>query len=128
MIFQAETRDALLHAINEEYVEAVEVLLENEEEKWKEGDLHVSTSKHREKYPTLKLKYDNGFIVNMLYVVSIAICRAGKQSRQKLPPLLQTLHLWCWQLIETITKSSKFFWTEAEHCLCRTMLGKIVNE
>ena len=45
MIFQAETRDALLHAINEEYVEAVEVLLENEEEKWKEGDLHVSASK-----------------------------------------------------------------------------------
>ena len=47
MIFQAETRDALLHAINEEYVEAVEVLLENEEEKWKEGDLHVSCSKLR---------------------------------------------------------------------------------
>ena len=37
-----ETRDALLHAIDEEYVEAVEVLLENEEMKHKEGELHVS--------------------------------------------------------------------------------------
>ena len=36
-----ETRDALLHAIDEEYVEAVEVLLENEEMKHKEGELHV---------------------------------------------------------------------------------------
>ena len=39
--FQVETRDALLHAIDEEYVEAVEVLLENEEMKHKEGELHV---------------------------------------------------------------------------------------
>ena len=38
-----ETRDALLHAIDEEYVEAVEVLLENEEMTHKEGELHVST-------------------------------------------------------------------------------------
>ena len=37
-----ETRDALLHAIDEEYVEAVEVLLENEEMTHKEGELHVS--------------------------------------------------------------------------------------
>jgi hypothetical protein len=37
-----ETKDALLHAINEEYVEAVEVLLEHEESIHKEGDLWVS--------------------------------------------------------------------------------------
>ena len=41
MLFKVETRDALLHAIDEEYVEAVEVLLENEEMTHKEGDLHV---------------------------------------------------------------------------------------
>ena len=40
-MFQVETRDALLHAIDEEYVEAVEVLLEHEEMKHKEGELHV---------------------------------------------------------------------------------------
>ena len=39
---QVETKDALLHAINEEYVEAVEVLLEHEESVHKEGELHVS--------------------------------------------------------------------------------------
>ena len=33
--------DALLHAINEEYVEAVEVLLEHEEMIHKPGNLHV---------------------------------------------------------------------------------------
>ena len=38
---KVETRDALLHAIDEEYVEAVEVLLENEEMTHKEGELHV---------------------------------------------------------------------------------------
>ena len=40
-ISKVETRDALLHAIDEEYVEAVEVLLENEEMTHKEGELHV---------------------------------------------------------------------------------------
>ena len=40
-IIKVETRDALLHAIDEEYVEAVEVLLENEEMTHKEGELHV---------------------------------------------------------------------------------------
>ena len=38
---QVETKDALLHAINEEYVEAVEVLLEHEEQVHREGELHV---------------------------------------------------------------------------------------
>ena len=38
---QVETKDALLHAINEEYVEAVEVLLEHEEGIHKEGEPHV---------------------------------------------------------------------------------------
>ena len=38
-----ETKDALLHAINEEFVEAVEVLLEHEETIHKEGEPHVSS-------------------------------------------------------------------------------------
>ena len=35
---QVETKDALLHAINEEYVEAVEVLLDHEESIHVEGE------------------------------------------------------------------------------------------
>ena len=38
---QVETKDALLHAINEEYVEAVEVLLDHEESIHKDGELWV---------------------------------------------------------------------------------------
>ena len=37
-LLQAETKDALLHAINEEYVEAVEVLLDHEESIHLEGE------------------------------------------------------------------------------------------
>ena len=37
-MFKVETKDALLHAINEEYVEAVEVLLDHEESIHKEGE------------------------------------------------------------------------------------------
>ena len=40
-IIQVETKDALLHAINEEFVEAVEVLLEHEETIHQEGTPHV---------------------------------------------------------------------------------------
>ena len=36
--YQVETKDALLHAINEEYVEAVEVLLDHEESIHVEGE------------------------------------------------------------------------------------------
>lgn len=39
---QVDTKDALLHAISEEYVEAVEVLLEHEEATKKIGEPHVS--------------------------------------------------------------------------------------
>lgn len=38
-----ESRDALLHAINAEYVEAVDLLLEYEELIHKEGEPHVSS-------------------------------------------------------------------------------------
>ena len=41
-LLKVETKDALLHAINEEFVEAVEVLLDHEETIHKPGELHVS--------------------------------------------------------------------------------------
>lgn len=37
-----ETRDALLHAISEEFVEAVEALLDHEERHNRPGEPHVS--------------------------------------------------------------------------------------
>ena len=42
VIMGVETRDALLEAINQEFVEAVELLLEHEELIHKEGDPYVS--------------------------------------------------------------------------------------
>lgn len=42
VIMGVETNDALLHAINAEFVEAVELLLEHEELIYKEGELYVS--------------------------------------------------------------------------------------
>ena len=39
---RVDTKDALLHAISEEYVEAVELLLEHEEINHIPGDPHVS--------------------------------------------------------------------------------------
>uniref|UniRef100_A0A0P4WMR0 Uncharacterized protein n=1 Tax=Scylla olivacea TaxID=85551 RepID=A0A0P4WMR0_SCYOL len=44
VVMGVETRDALLHAIDAEFVEAVEVLLEHEEVVHKEGDKYVSSS------------------------------------------------------------------------------------
>ena len=38
---KVETKDALLHAISEQFVEAVEVLLDDEELHHKPGELHV---------------------------------------------------------------------------------------
>lgn len=42
IIMGVETKDALLQAINAEFVEAVELLLEHEELIHKDGDLYVS--------------------------------------------------------------------------------------
>jgi len=42
VIMGVETKDALLHAINAEFVEAVELLLEHEELIFKEGEPYVS--------------------------------------------------------------------------------------
>ena len=44
VIMGVETKDALLEAINQEFVEAVELLLEHEELIHKEGDLYVSNN------------------------------------------------------------------------------------
>ena len=42
VVMGVETKDALLHAINVEFVEAVELLLDHEEQIYKEGELYVS--------------------------------------------------------------------------------------
>ena len=42
LAYKVDTKDALLHAISEEFVEAVEVLLNHEETVYKYGELHVS--------------------------------------------------------------------------------------
>lgn len=42
VIMGVKTKDALLHAINAEFVEAVELLLEHEELIYKEGEPYVS--------------------------------------------------------------------------------------
>lgn len=42
VILGVQTKDALLHAINDEFVEAVELLLEHEEIIFKEGEPYVS--------------------------------------------------------------------------------------
>lgn len=44
VIMGVQTKDGLLHAINAEFVEAVELLLEHEELIHKEGDPYVSVS------------------------------------------------------------------------------------
>lgn len=44
IIMEVETKDALLQAINAEFVEAVELLLEHEELIHKDGDPYVSTN------------------------------------------------------------------------------------
>ena len=45
VVMGVETRDALLYAIDKEFVEAVEVLLEHEEVIHKDGDPYVSYTK-----------------------------------------------------------------------------------
>ena len=70
-ILQVETKDALLHAINEEFVEAVEVLLEHEETIHLEGTPHVSARMIKfAKYLAILLEID---------------FRVGRQFHQTLP-------------------------------------------
>lgn len=45
VVMGVETRDALLHAINSEFVEAVELLLEHEEIIHKDGEPYVSAGR-----------------------------------------------------------------------------------
>ena len=125
-MFKVETRDALLHAIDEEYVEAVEVLLENEEMTHKEGDLHVCiityilnviTGPFILSFRIIYIKCHNDFLFCSI--------RVGKQYLLKLPALLQILPHWYLQLTEIIMKSSKFFWTGVGPYLCLTTSGKI---
>lgn len=71
-----EMRDSLLHAINEEFVEAVEILLDQEKEIWEEGTPHsweaieretftaditpLILSAHKNNYEIIKILLDRG--------------------------------------------------------------------
>ena len=57
-----ETKDALLHAINEEFVEAVEVLLDHEETIHKPGELHVSLMNYLQVNHFQKVSFGHHFI------------------------------------------------------------------
>lgn len=48
-----DTKDALLHAISEEFVEAVEVLLDHEDSKLQTGGKHVN-DRHLDLHPRLR--------------------------------------------------------------------------
>ncbi|XP_076318775.1 transient receptor potential-gamma protein-like isoform X2 [Tachypleus tridentatus] len=79
--FKVETKDALLHAISEEFVEAVEVLLDHEENTHTEGEPHsweaidrdIATftpditplilAAHRDNYEIIKILLDRGAIL-----------------------------------------------------------------
>ena len=60
---QVETKDALLHAINEEYVEAVEVLLDHEE------------SIHTEGEPWISIICDDGDLINLTAKILIMVVK-----------------------------------------------------
>ncbi|XP_042886477.1 transient-receptor-potential-like protein [Penaeus japonicus] len=83
VVMGVETRDALLHAIDSEFVEAVEVLLEHEEVIHKEGELYsweladrntsaftpeitpLILAAHRDNYEILKILLDRGAMLPM---------------------------------------------------------------
>ncbi|XP_071530450.1 LOW QUALITY PROTEIN: transient-receptor-potential-like protein [Panulirus ornatus] len=83
VVMGVETRDALLHAIDAEFVEAVEVLLEHEEVIHKEGDIYswekadhntsaftpeitpLILAAHRDNYEILKILLDRGATLPM---------------------------------------------------------------
>jgi transient receptor potential cation channel subfamily C member 4 len=69
---RVDTKDALLHAISEEFVEAVEVLLDHEDLSHRDGDPHVSI----------------WIFFYIFFVVSdkITKCLLNQQSWEALPP------------------------------------------
>ncbi|XP_076315629.1 LOW QUALITY PROTEIN: transient receptor potential-gamma protein-like [Tachypleus tridentatus] len=85
--FHIEMKDALLHAISEEYVEAVEKLLEHEEKVHKNGEPHsweaidqetgtftpdvspLTLAAHRDYYEIIKILLDRGATLSILHQV-----------------------------------------------------------
>lgn len=57
VVMGVEPKDALLHAINEEFVEAVELLLEYEEIVYKEGEKYVKCYPYKAQECLLDFKY-----------------------------------------------------------------------
>ncbi|CAN8012504.1 unnamed protein product, partial [Ixodes pacificus] len=95
---RVDTKDALLHAISEEYVEAVEVLLEREEATRKPGQPHsweaidrdtaaftpdmtpLILAAHRDNYEILKILLDRGYTFQVPHGVR---CSCGECVRSR---------------------------------------------
>ncbi|XP_023310819.1 transient-receptor-potential-like protein [Anoplophora glabripennis] len=100
VIMGVETRDSLLHAINVEFVEAVELLLEHEELIHKEGEpyswqkVDINTAMftpdltplilaaHRNNYEILKILLDRGATVPMPHDIKCGCDECIKQSEE----------------------------------------------
>ncbi|KAJ3658094.1 hypothetical protein Zmor_009854 [Zophobas morio] len=100
VIMGVETKDALLHAINDEFVEAVELLLEHEELIHKEGELYswqkvdINTAMftpditplilaaHRNNYEILKILLDRGATIPMPHDIKCGCEECIKESEE----------------------------------------------
>lgn len=94
VIMGVETKDALLHAINAEFVEAVELLLEHEELIYKEGEPYVS-------FPLLFLQGKKFKICQTNFVAKIFIqlglrrfILSGKWAKKGTKSMLQIIYNW----------------------------------
>lgn len=112
VIMGVATKDALLHAINKEFVEAVELLLEHEEIFHKEGTQYVRPVQYVSLpnwlHSTCTLHA--GAVENVRDIVDrfiICCCRVGRRWIGRRHRLLLTWHRWSWRRIATITKSSR---------------------
>lgn len=76
IIMGVETKDALLEAINQEFVEAVELLLEHEELIHKEGDPYVSIA----------------YQIAMKFICVLVFSRGKKLTSVRLNILLKLRH------------------------------------
>ncbi|KAK4323529.1 hypothetical protein Pmani_005763 [Petrolisthes manimaculis] len=100
VVMGVETRDSLLHAIDAEFVEAVEVLLEHEEVVHKEGDIYswekadrnisaftheitpLILAAHKDNYEILKILLDRGAMIPMPHDIRCGCPECIKTSKE----------------------------------------------
>lgn len=99
IIMGVETKDALLEAINQEFVEAVELLLEHEELIRKEGELYVRLCRRQiSRKPHLHLNF---------------IDSLGRKSTSTRLSIRRKSHRWFSRLTGIIMRSLNYFLIEA---------------